>query len=559
MLFRLPSEEELTDNKLNEFIAKHNAECAFRFKHLKDAYETDYQIFHQKPKPDYKPDNRIAVNFAKYMVDTFNGYFIGNPIKISVDGDAAGNIKKYVELLDQYNDQDDNNAELSKICCIYGKGYEMYYVDELGNIGITYLTPFDAFMIYDDSVLCRERYFVRLYIDSNNVLHGSVSDAEKIRWFIQKGKLIWEEEEKIHGFDGVPATEYVENKERTCIFAMAIGKVVAKFQKMKRTATGIAVWVNTLDVYKYLGAADITLQTAFGFKYMTDFLGADVVFVTSEIPENVVVATPLNNMIAYYVDPGDSEFARAGLPFTTDSETGFIGFHTEGTYSRMISDNYAIMGLRLFCEYLDAIAYISVGESDTQTLGTLNVTSEAGSEAGTTKLTVKEQLMSMRNCWKYKDAAAATAVTYGMDVKNWSKWDGESEIASTATHHITLVECDQNYKAVRSGDVTVTVNELEVKLKKNMDLSAVKTVVKKNGAEMQKKAMQNAPIDTGHLRGSITLEITDNGKTAEVESTADYAAYQEYGTRFMKGKPHVKPAFDEQKEIFVSDLKKLVR
>ena len=159
--------------------------------------------------------------------------------------------------------------------------------------------------------------------------------------------------------------------------AMAIGMVVAKFQKMKRTATGVAVWVNTLDVYKYLGASDITLQTAFGFKYLTNFLGADVVFVTSEIPQNVVIATPLNNMIAYYVDPGDSEFAKAGLGFTTDSETGFIGFHSEGTYSRMISDNYAIMGLRLFCEYLDAIAYISVGESDTQTLGTLSVTSEA--------------------------------------------------------------------------------------------------------------------------------------------------------------------------------------
>lgn len=41
-----------------------------------------------------------------------------------------------------------------------------------------YFTPFDAFMIYDDSVLCREQYFVRLYIDSNDVLHGSVSDAD---------------------------------------------------------------------------------------------------------------------------------------------------------------------------------------------------------------------------------------------------------------------------------------------------------------------------------------------------------------------------------------------
>ena len=241
--------------------------------------------------------------------------------------------------------------------------------------------------------------------------------------------------------------------------AMAIGKVKDKFKKMKRTATGVAVWVNTLDVYKYVGAADITLQTAFGFEYMKNFLGADVVFITSEIPENTVVATPLNNIVAYYVDPGDSEFARAGLPFTTDSATGFIGFHTEGTYNRMISDNYAIMGLRLFCEYLDAIAYIAVGGSDTQTLGKLNVTSEAGSETGKTKLTVKEQLLSMKNCWKYKDAATATTVNYGDDVKNWSKWDGESEIASTASHHITLVECDPNYKAVRSGDVIVTLKE----------------------------------------------------------------------------------------------------
>ncbi len=241
-------------------------------------------------------------------------------------------------------------------------------------------------------------------------------------------------------------------------FAMAIGKVVNKFQEMKRTATGVAVWVNTLDVYKYLGAADITVQTAFGFKYMKNFMGADVVFMTSQIPEGVVIATPLNNMVAYYVDPGDSEFVKAGLQYTTDSTTGFIGFHVQGTYERAISDMFAIMGLRLFCEYLDAIAYISVGDSDTQTLGTLNVTSAAGSETGKTKLTVKEQIMSPKNCWKYKDAAAATSVTYGMDVKGWSKWDGESEIVSTAAHHITLVECDQNYKAVRSGDVTVTVN-----------------------------------------------------------------------------------------------------
>lgn len=242
--------------------------------------------------------------------------------------------------------------------------------------------------------------------------------------------------------------------------AMAIGKVKDKFKKMKRTSTGVAVWVNTLDVYKYVGAADITLQTAFGMEYVKNFLGADVVFISSEIPENVVVATPLNNMVAYYVDPADSEFVRAGLAYTTDSETGFIGFHAQGTYERAISDMFAIMGLRLFCEYLDAIAYISVGSSDMQTLKTLTVTSAEGSELGKTALTVAPQLVSPNNMYKYKTAAsAATSVTYGMDVKTWTKWDGVSEIAATDTHHITVVECDQNYKAVASGDAVAVVKE----------------------------------------------------------------------------------------------------
>lgn len=241
--------------------------------------------------------------------------------------------------------------------------------------------------------------------------------------------------------------------------AMAIGRVKNKFEKMKRTATGTAVWVNTLDVYKYVGAADITMQTAFGMSYIKNFLGADICFISSQIPENTVIATPLNNLIAYYVDPADSEFVKAGLAYTVDSETGFIGFHAQGTYERAISDMFAIMGVRLFAEYLDAIAYIAVGSSDTQTLGSLTLTSEEGSEAGKTKIAVAEQLTSINNSWKYKtNASAATEVKYGMDVSGWTAWDGESEITATDTHHVTVVEAGYNGKAVRSGDVVADVN-----------------------------------------------------------------------------------------------------
>lgn len=234
-MFRLADHEALDENTLGRFISRHAAESVFRYRPLLNAYMTDYAIFHEAPKPPWKPDNRIAVNFAKYIVDTMNGFFIGIPIKITCDDKAVAG---YVEFLDQYNDQDDNNAELSKICSIYGKGYEMYYVDQEGKIGITYLTPMDAFMIYDDSVLERPLYFVRLYIDTDNVLHGSVSDEEKVRYFVQKGKIVWEEE-KAHGFSEVPATEYRENAERMGIFEPVLTMIDAYNKAISEKANDV--------------------------------------------------------------------------------------------------------------------------------------------------------------------------------------------------------------------------------------------------------------------------------------------------------------------------------
>lgn len=249
-MFKLPANEELTDQKLGEFLQRHSSEVTFRYRPLMDAYMTNYPIFHKNPKPDWKPDSRIAVNFAKYIVDTMNGFFIGAPIKVTSDDDK---VAKYVELLDQYNDQDDNNAELSKLCDIYGKGYEMYYVDQEGNLCVTYVSPIDGFMIYDDSVLERPRYFIHTYVDSDNVLHGSISDETRVRYFTLKGKIEWlDEYEKVHGFDGVPATEYRENEEEIGIFEPVLAMINIYNEAISEKANDVAYFA---DAYlKILGA-----------------------------------------------------------------------------------------------------------------------------------------------------------------------------------------------------------------------------------------------------------------------------------------------------------------
>ena len=239
--------------------------------------------------------------------------------------------------------------------------------------------------------------------------------------------------------------------------AMAQGRVINKFKQIHRTVTNVVGFVNVLDLYDYLGDANITIQTAFGFQYVQNFMGFSTVFLLSdeEIQRGRVIATPVENIVLYYVDPSTSDFARAGLVYTTDGETNLIGFHVEGNYHTAVSESFAIMGMTLFAEYKDAIAVIDV--DSTPTLGTLTVGSAAGTESGTTKLTVTPGKESTNNVYKYKtDPTNAPTVTYGQNVRTWSTWDGTSDITATTGHKITVVEADGTYKALNAGNATVT-------------------------------------------------------------------------------------------------------
>jgi hypothetical protein len=147
--------------------------------------------------------------------------------------------------------------------------------------------------------------------------------------------------------------------------AMAKGLVVNKFKKMHKNVTGVVGFVNVLDVYEYLGAANITVQNQFGFQYIKDFMGFNTIFLLSdeEVERGRIIATPVENIVMYYVDPSESDFAKAGLVYTTAAgETNLIGFHTQGNYNTAVSEAFAIMGLTLFAEFIDAIAVVTVGE-----------------------------------------------------------------------------------------------------------------------------------------------------------------------------------------------------
>lgn len=275
-MFIEPTGTEMNLELLQKYIDKHKEQFP-HYKELFDAYKGDYPILHKDEKPQWKPDNRLVVNYAKYITDTMNGFFIGIPIKVS---HPDKEIADYMNYLDQYNDQDDNNAELSKICSIYGHGYEMLFTDEYGEIGITYMNPMDCFIIYDDSILRRPMYAIRWYIDSDNVLRGSWSDGNYIQYFKQESEYVYDGIPTPHYFGDVPIIEYVENEEKQGIYENVLTLINEYNKAISEKANDVDYYA---DAYLKILGAKLKEET------LTDLRSNRIINFSGEGTDDVIV------------------------------------------------------------------------------------------------------------------------------------------------------------------------------------------------------------------------------------------------------------------------------
>lgn len=103
----------------------------------------------------------------------------------------------------------------------------------------------------------------------------------------------------------------------------ALADAWGKLQVAFEDDTAEAVYfLNPADVAKYLGTAQVSMQTAFGMNYIENFLGLGTVILSSRITAGTFVATAKENIIMYYLTMS-GDIAQA-FDLTAD-ETGFIG------------------------------------------------------------------------------------------------------------------------------------------------------------------------------------------------------------------------------------------
>ena len=141
--------------------------------------------------------------------------------------------------------------------------------------------------------------------------------------------------------------------------ADAWGKLAVIFEN---DAVETVYFLNPMDVASYLSTAQITVQQAFGFSYVENFLGLGTVILNSGIAAGTFKATAKQNMVGYYVPANEDDLAKA-FDFVSD-ETGLIAVHEYADYDRLTADSTFLSGIKIFADNAGGViaGTISLGE-----------------------------------------------------------------------------------------------------------------------------------------------------------------------------------------------------
>lgn len=228
--YKLPEPLQCSADKpitltLAEGYIRQHEERFPRYIYLENLYKGFHDVYKQPEKPDWKPDNRLAVNFPRYITDTFLGFGYGVPIKKSHPDET---IAQAINTFERENEITDHEYELARKCCIYGHAFEYLYQDEEAKTKMTICTPMELFVVYDDTVKNRALFAVRYGYHSTETdqpgqRYGEILTREEIIPF--EGSTAGEPMENPYG--RLPCVEWMLNEDRMGLYEGVSGLVEA--------------------------------------------------------------------------------------------------------------------------------------------------------------------------------------------------------------------------------------------------------------------------------------------------------------------------------------------
>ena len=111
-------------------------------------------------------------------------------------------------------------------------------------------------------------------------------------------------------------------------------------------------FINPQDVADYLGTAQLTMQTAFGFTYIENFLGLGTAVISPQVEAKSIYATAKENLNGAYVPVSGDVAQTFSLTYDT---TGTIGMTHQMKSDNATIDTLIISCVKFFPEYADGV------------------------------------------------------------------------------------------------------------------------------------------------------------------------------------------------------------
>lgn len=204
--------------KLGEIIQQFQTRELPKLQQYYNYYKGKQKIMSKVATDVGKPCNRVCVNYCYNIVQNYLGYLTGIDVAYSSDKD----LEDIQEVLN-YNDVHNADSELLKNALIYGKAFEINYVDEDGEQRFKVLDSRECIPVYDNTLNQNLVYVIRLYranlIDAEEYI-VEVYDSSACRTYrstmgFSSFALL---EETAHYFAQVPITVFSLNAEEDSIF-----------------------------------------------------------------------------------------------------------------------------------------------------------------------------------------------------------------------------------------------------------------------------------------------------------------------------------------------------
>lgn len=239
-----------------------------RLQMLFDYYNSNHAILRKRNRTVNKADAKVVSGYASYISTIATAYFLGKPISYKADENAQG-----YDILSEYlatEEEQKNNFELALNASIFGKAYELLYINNAQELKSKCLDTRDVFVIKDNTIdrniIGAVRFGIN-HVETNKIeVTLEVYDEKMVSTYQYTVTSNYEAKdltnaknlvsEKLHGFNGVPIIEFSNNKNQKGDFENVITYIDAYDTAVSTSVDDLTDFSDAYLVLKNLGGTN---------------------------------------------------------------------------------------------------------------------------------------------------------------------------------------------------------------------------------------------------------------------------------------------------------------